>query len=479
MRHVDEGLKFAGQHSTVQYLRYLESTYSGTLVFINDLINMYREHMDDLPVTAINGAVEETRSFLIGLHNDIFGRYIRPADTQTLESRFIKEILDICSLPVQNYINAKKIVKASKNLFNLSSGSDMKILDFSEIHQRCSFYIFRDNKYLVEMEDADNCIISSSTFIRLLGLISEAFSRMIVFYIDKPELNDLIENYFSFCTDILRKTCIAPIFSFNIENEEIGLCSKPIDPKNFVLIQNLNIILSAFQLFFEDQLVPIMSSLSSACSRKLYEVKNGFFEACLRYINKLIRLEISGISTQLNNIAQKYIKKSDYRPKPDDLAAFNSCTQFCSVVKEYLRSCAKVINQHLSSTNSTKILIQIGKIFFEQLIEHIKKLSFNDMGALVLLNDINAYSTMLSDFGSDAQKVLLPYFDFFREVSNLLMVKPENLRSVLQEGTMNLIDVRLFYQFIQLRSDFKTNKIDILFPDIGSTMSSSNSLSFF
>ena len=99
----------------------------------------------------------------------------------------------------------------------------------------------------------------------------------------------------------------------------------------------------------------------------------------------------------------------------------------------------------------------------------MKKLSFNDVGALVLLNDINAYSEMLMDFGPEAQWDLSIYFNFLRELANVLMVKPENLRSVLQEGSLNLIDIRLFYPFIALRSDFKISKIESLFPEMMST----------
>ena len=119
MRHIDEGLKCAGMHSTVQYLRYLSSTYIGTLDYIDDLLKMYREHMEDLPVTSIDGAIEETRSFLISLHSDIFSRYTKHSDIQMLESRFIKEVIDICSIPIQNYVNSKKIAKSNKNIFNI------------------------------------------------------------------------------------------------------------------------------------------------------------------------------------------------------------------------------------------------------------------------------------------------------------------------------------------------------------------------
>jgi hypothetical protein len=98
------------------------------------------------------------------------------------------------------------------------------------------------------------------------------------------------------------------------------------------------------------------------------------------------------------------------------------------------------------------------------------------MGGMVLLNDVNSYIGILSAFGEDAQRELQIYFGFLREIANLMMVKPENLRSVLQEGTLNLIDVRLLYPFITLRADFKTNSIDTLFPDMTGSATTSQTL---
>lgn len=471
MRHIDEGLKCAGMHSTIQYLRYLSSTFSGTLDFIDQLLQMYREHMDDLPITAIDGAIEEIRSFLMGLHSDIFLRYTKPSDIQMLESRFIKEVIDICSIPVQNFVNSKKIVKASKNIFNIPTGNDPKVISYSEVRQRCGFYQFK-NGLLITENDFESSIISPEALMRILGLISDALSRMVTFYNEKHELNDMIENYLQFFMEMLRKSCITPTFLFIVENEDVGCNAKPFDPRNFALIHKLNSLLSICQVYFEEQIIPITSVISPTCCRKMYELKNKFFEACLRYINKTLKLEINGISINMGNIAQKYVKKSDYRPKIDDLAAFNSSTQYCGVVKEYLRTCAKIMQQFLPSQNAIKSINRISKIFFEQLIDLMKKITFNDMGALVFLNDINAYSEMLNDFGPESQREIYVYFNFLRELSNVLIVKPENLRSVLQEGSLNLIDIRLFYPFIALRSDFKTSKIETLFPEMNSLTNS-------
>ena len=383
MRHIDEGLKFAGLHSTAQYLKYLNGNFSETLAFIESLLQIYREHMEDLPVSSIDGAIEETRSYLMGLHHDVFSRYLKKSDIQMLEARFLKEIIDICSISCQNFVSTKKIAKASKNLFNIPSGSDPRTYSYSDVKHRCGFYQFKDG-LLVNEDDFDSPIISQNTLVKVFIIVSESIDRLIRFYDEKTDVQEMIESYMTFFMEALRKSCITPTFLFIVENEDIGSTAKPFDGRNFSLIQKLNLLLSLIQVYFEEQIIPTTSSISPICCRKMFELKNGFFEACIRYMNKVLKLEINGISLQLNNIAQKYLKKSDYKPKPDDLSAFNSTTQYCTNVKEYLRICAKIIKTHLSKQNSRSVINRIVKMFFEQLIELIKKIIFNDVGALVL-----------------------------------------------------------------------------------------------
>ncbi len=484
-RHIDEGLKQSGQHSTAQFLRYLTFAYTSSLEFIDRLILMYKEHMDDLSVIEIENAIEHTRAFLRGLHSDIFNRYTRPQDIQALEARFLKEILDICAVPIANQINSKKSAKASKNIFNLNSGSEYKPVTSAQLAKRCQFYTFGNGNLLLKPEATELGLISLDTFKHLLLLVAEAINRFSSFFKENHELSDLMENYLSFFLDTLRKQCILPSFQFAVENDDLGATSKVFDPRNLVLIQTLNSLLSALQIFFEEQIIPNTALVSPVCCRKAFEMKNVFFEACLRYINKTIRAEMAGIAGHLGAIAQKFLKKTDYKPRPDDLAAFNSSTQFCSATRDYLRSVNKAVQTCLPASNSSKFLVKVGKLLFDLLAgDLIKKLGFNDVGALVLLNDINAFAEVTTEFGPECQRELAPYFGFLREVANILMVKPENLRAVVQEGNLNLIDVRLLYPFMTLRSDFKTSRIEALFPDMvltsttASTASNSNPISF-
>ena len=49
-----------------------------------------------------------------------------------------------------------------------------------------------------------------------------------------------------------------------------------------------------------------------------------------------------------------------------------------------------------------------------------------------------------------------------RQLGNLFIVKPEILKSVLNEGYLAKIDVKYFLPYLQARTDFKSAGIDIL-----------------
>lgn len=60
-------------------------------------------------------------------------------------------------------------------------------------------------------------------------------------------------------------------------------------------------------------------------------------------------------------------------------------------------------------------------------------------------------------------------YDMLCELGNMFLVRPENLRTLLQEGVLSLLDPKLVYSFIAQRVDFKTAKIDAMFPEISSS----------
>lgn len=58
-------------------------------------------------------------------------------------------------------------------------------------------------------------------------------------------------------------------------------------------------------------------------------------------------------------------------------------------------------------------------------------------------------------------------YDLLAELGNIFLVRPENLRSLLQEGLLAHVDAKLIRPFLQMRADYRTAEIEEMFPDIG------------
>jgi hypothetical protein len=328
MQHIDEGLKAAGTHSTVMYLRYLSWSYCLTCSFVDQLVTMYIDHIEESsPLVPEGAALESIRTHLMELHAEIFERYIKPEDVQLLETRFLKEILDICSLPIKNFVTSKRVDKASKALFNISSASESDIVPDKEIVNRTMFYLFKDGTPLLRPKECESGLINEVILMRILRLVSDALARMKIFYSAKQVLSDIVENYLCFFFEGLFKACLQRGVQYALDNQDVGMAQRQLDPKNFILVQTLNNLLGIMQAFFEEQLLPLSSSVSVTCSRKISEKKNAIFSAVLKLINELVNMEIGAISSNISGCISKYAKKSDFKPKPDDVNALGSSTQ--------------------------------------------------------------------------------------------------------------------------------------------------------
>lgn len=64
-----------------------------------------------------------------------------------------------------------------------------------------------------------------------------------------------------------------------------------------------------------------------------------------------------------------------------------------------------------------------------------------------------------------AGKALTPSFDLLCDLGNIFLMRPDNLRSYLQEGALAQLDSRLCGQFVASRADFRQAGLDRVFPE--------------
>lgn len=126
---------------------------------------------------------------------------------------------------------------------------------------------------------------------------------------------------------------------------------------------------------------------------------------------------------------------------------------------------AKTVITYLDPLNAANFLFEYGASLHIQLLNHLRNYSVSDTGAMVIQSDLKAYRTLIEVMKPAAEQ-LQDRYEMLWELGHLFVVRPENLRSVMQEGWLGRVDPKLIYPYIGMRADFGAAKIDHLFPDM-------------
>ncbi|KAJ3262614.1 Exocyst complex component 5 [Boothiomyces macroporosus] len=152
----------------------------------------------------------------------------------------------------------------------------------------------------------------------------------------------------------------------------------------------------------------------------------------------------SNVENKINSIMQKQLaegilakqKKSDYNMK-DGLLGNTIPTQTSNQIIEFLRRLSGEAFEFLDEGNRDLYLTEIGTS---------------------LCNDITRYHEVVIQFRVEN---LDEYFNVLKELCNLYIVKPENLRMVLQEGYLGRMELPVLHSYISLRADWsKLGKLE-------------------
>lgn len=119
----------------------------------------------------------------------------------------------------------------------------------------------------------------------------------------------------------------------------------------------------------------------------------------------------------------------------------------------------------LDAENARLVLTELGRSLNQALLLHIKNHSISDTGALALRNDLRAYSEAVDAMGP-ASVVLRPAFALLCDLATVFLMRPENLRAHIQEtSSLAQLDSRSLMEFIRLRADWRSAKLEKIFPE--------------
>ncbi|VDL94505.1 unnamed protein product [Schistocephalus solidus] len=154
-------------------------------------------------------------------------------------------------------------------------------------------------------------------------------------------------------------------------------------------------------------------------------------------------------------------KKTDYKGDSCGLngnaitglpSASLACRHVCTFVQRVIQETRK----YLDGQNRVNFLNEFGTRFHRLLVDHFYGYSFSDSGGFVAMQDVTAYRDTAKEFDLPMIDYL---FDVLLKLMNLMLIKPQNVRQVWQDYIRSGIPRELLSNFIQLRADYKSAKL--------------------
>nr|CAD7460981.1 unnamed protein product [Timema tahoe] len=219
----------------------------------------------------------------------------------------------------------------------------------------------------------------------------------------------------------------------------------------FDVVQQCNAIVHLLEKQFNDSLVPLVISTP----------KHGDCLQKKKYLLEQIEMKLDiGLDRSINAIVgwvkiylQTEQKRTDFKPETDtDTLASPACL----AVVQFVGSTVDRIRDSLDGKNVESLMTELGVRFHRVVYEHLQQFQYNSAGAMCVICDVNEYRKCVKEFKVPLVNSL---FDALHALCNLLLVKPENLKQVCTGDQLSGLDRSILLNFIQLRADYKTQKL--------------------
>ena len=239
---------------------------------------------------------------------------------------------------------------------------------------------------------------------------------------------------------------------------ELGLQSVPIPESRtqpeihfFNVIRQCNAIVRLLEEQFNDSLIPLVASTPKHgdCMLKKKNILDQINMKLETGLDRSINAIVGWVKVYLQNEQ----RKTDFKPETD-VDTLN--TPACLTVVQYVTGMIRHIRNTLDEKNLNTVLTELGVRFHKVIYDHLQQFQFNSAGAMCAICDMNEYRKCVKELEVDLVTCL---FDTLHALCNLLLVKPENLKQVCTGDQLATLDRNVLVNFIQLRTDYKTQKL--------------------
>ncbi|KAL7748429.1 Exocyst complex component 5 [Sorochytrium milnesiophthora] len=374
---------------------------------------------------------------------DLFVPFVDGARYLDKETRCMSESIDSVLTDFNTYyLNRKQAAKKSGGVF-------------ARLNTTYTASVTGTNK---TSAGADEGTLAVDTVIQILKMHVDAVSRCVELS-DPSDVSRSVGALFTVLVDHVGKRYAEVALDAALEDNVLDGKSEP-DYKCLGVVQTANTVVHLLQAHFHNAILPMVAS-SPMYHRELVANKNAVLSRLESRINILVTRIIDGTSTPtimyLSSILAKQ-KKTDFKPKEDSIEiGMNTqpCLQACDTLKRVQSS----FSAYFDGKNLEAALSSIGVAFHEALMDHFQRFPVSTAGSLVVTKDLAKYQETVAQFKIPQLNERL---DLLRELGNLFLVRPENLRLILDEGRLARLDHAAIYPYLSMRMDFKSARIDVL-----------------
>ncbi|KAG7202557.1 hypothetical protein KM043_009753 [Ampulex compressa] len=413
--------KLADKTDSDKYLRNLYDLYTRTVKLSMEL-------------KAFNMGTDDT--YLTKLTRNIFQKYL---DTYiTIEVKALRE--KSTALLIEYY--------ESKN----HQKKQLQTGGFQELRRDLQAVLSaRTNINIAQIENyGGETFLSEELAIALLQRSKGAFQRCQL--LSQP--NDISANTLQIL-DILLQYLISEHVDYALE---LGLQSVPIPESRaqpeihfFNVARQCNAIVRLLEEQFNDSVVPLIASTPKHGEGVLK--KNVILDQVNAKLETGLDRSINAIVGWVKVFLQNEQRKTDFKPETD-VDTLN--TPACLTVVQFVTNMIRHIRNTLDGKNLENVLTELGVRFHKVIYDHLQQFQFNSAGAMCAICDMNEYRKCVKELEVD---VVTSSFDTLHALCNLLLVKPENLKQVCTGDQLVTLDRGVLVNFIQLRTDYKTQKL--------------------
>ncbi|OBA21637.1 hypothetical protein METBIDRAFT_41025 [Metschnikowia bicuspidata var. bicuspidata NRRL YB-4993] len=246
--------------------------------------------------------------------------------------------------------------------------------------------------------------------------------------------------------------------AYDRARQELASASLPQDPlfdylKVFNLTSEVLFLLSSC---IKKIILPCTVNSPPVRSRMI-SLTNSFVQRCETSLNLILECLVEFVTVKLNQFLQKQKKKDFFC---DSIDAVKDYTEVCEELSDFIVHLHALMKKDLNGSNLNNVLIKIGMILLNLLLDHFKKFGVNSTGGIVLTQDVIRYQSVIESWNIPE---LSERFQILREISNLFTVQPNLINSLITEGHLASLKVSTVRQYISKRTDFSPSYMEIIF----------------